>query len=243
MGKKAAARTSPKKKTSSKKPAPPRKRVAKPGIPTIAPDPRLKREYERLVAIIGKTSHAEMKDFDARWEAADRIVSHDPPLYRVAGIRNDADFFRDVMKEEPRTATRYVRVARFATPMEEEMYGVAKLNAAIGFLEAKIGHKVEHPPLPIAFDLLTFPTAAGVKPLKDCTVAEIQSATSKLLGAKNKRPHHPTHTAIVKGLSKVASLEGVTVHEHSGVLSFRSVPIAALARFATLLHAAANKTK
>jgi hypothetical protein len=55
---------------------------------------------------------------------------------------NAAEFFRAVMKEEPRTASRYVRVARFASPRDEQAYGVNKLDAALGFIEAKLGNRM-----------------------------------------------------------------------------------------------------
>ncbi|CAN5797028.1 hypothetical protein BH09MYX1_BH09MYX1_50580 [soil metagenome] len=35
------------------------------------------------------------------------------------------------MKEEPRTAERFVRIAKFASPRDEAEYGTAKLDAAL----------------------------------------------------------------------------------------------------------------
>jgi hypothetical protein len=194
-------------------------------------DPWMKAEYERLLAVIEKTTHHEMKDFDARWEAAGAIVDHEPPLFCVHNIKSTTDFYRDVMHEEPRNAQRFVRVARFATPMEEEFYGITKLDAAISFIEAKIGHKIEHPPIPIAFELVRIPVGSHVKTLRDATLDEIHAATKELGALHGKSHKHAVHTGIEKEISKIGSLENVTVTERGGLLSFKGVPIAALTHF------------
>jgi hypothetical protein len=209
--------------------------------PAVKINPALKREYDRLVAIIDKTTKEEMKDFDARWEAAGAIVDHDPPLFYVGNFKNPADFYRNYMHEEPRNAQRYVRVARFATPMEEELYGITKLDAAIAYIEARIGSKVEHPPLPVAFDLLQIPVGKGHKSLRDATATEIAAAT-KALSRRGHTQKHAVHAGIERAISKVASLANVAVTEHGGLLTFKGVPIAALTHFLrALTHANAKR--
>jgi len=166
------------KKTPRSKTPTPRKPT--PGI-TVKVDAKLKKTYDALVAVIGRSSRTEMEDFDRRWEAAGAIVDHDPPLYVVGGHRNAAEFYRAVMKEEPRTAARYVRVARYASPRDEQTYGVAKLDAALGYIEAKLGKPLAHPPLPVSLDRLRIPTAEGAsKSLESATFAELVAATGKL---------------------------------------------------------------
>ena len=108
--------------------------------PTVPLSPLLKRAYQSLVAKISSASAKEAQDFDARWEAAAKIVDHDPPLYVFGGYASPDEFYRKVMNEEPRNARRYVRVAKLASPRDEETYGVSKLDAALGYVEAKLGH-------------------------------------------------------------------------------------------------------
>jgi hypothetical protein len=246
----ATEKAKPSKKSKSKgpsKPTPKAKTKAKTSaganvLAKMKVDPALKRAYDHHSAIIAKTTKEEMKDFDARWEAAGAIVDHDPPLYLAAGYKNSVDFFRSVMHEEPRNAQRYIRVARFATPMEEEIYGISKLDAAIAYIEARIGAKVEHPPLPVAFDLLQIPVGSKTKSLRDATAAEITAATKALGAKRNKHPKHALHAGIERAMSKVASLSDVAVTEHGGLLTFKGVPIAALTHFLrALTHANAKR--
>ncbi|HEX7602096.1 MAG TPA: hypothetical protein VF316_10840, partial [Polyangiaceae bacterium] len=198
-------------------------------------DAKLKKAYDALVAEIQRSSRTEMEDFDRRWEAAGAIVDHDPPLYVVGGHRDAAEFYRAVMKEEPRSARRYVRVARFASPKDEQAYGVAKVDAALGYIEAKLGKPLAHPPLPVALDRLRIPAASGTKSLGTATVAEISAATSKLTVASRKRPKTPARAAIEKALEGISSLADVKVSETHGAVSFGAVPLAALVRFASAL--------
>lgn len=173
-----------------------------------------------------------MQDFDRRWEAAAAILDHDPPLYVVGGHRDQDEFFRKVMKEEPRTARRYVRVAKFSSPRDEETYGIAKLDAALGFIEAKLGAPLAHPPLPVALDKLRIPTPEGTKSLESATIEQITAATSKLKGAASRKPSTATEKALAAKLGSVTSLKRVEVKERNGFVSFVGVPVAALDRFA-----------
>ncbi|CAN5651501.1 hypothetical protein BH09MYX1_BH09MYX1_27420 [soil metagenome] len=201
-------------------------------------DAKLKKAYETLVAVIAEASRKEKLDFDRRWESAGAIVEHDPPLYVVGGHRNQEQFFRAVMKEEPRTARRYVRVAKFASPIEEEKYGVQILDAALGFIEAKLGQPLQHPPLPVPFDKLRIPVADGTKALGEATLVEINAATSKLTSATRKKPKTPARAALESSIGAIESLAYVRVAERGGLLSFEGVPLAALTRFAKAILAA-----
>ena len=222
---------------AAKKKKPTKKAAPAPDV-VVKVDAKLKKAYDDLVAVIAKASRTEMEDFDRRWEAAGAIVDHDPPLYVVGGHRNAAEFFRAVMKEEPRSASRYVRVARFASPRDEERFGVAKLDAALGFVEAKLGKPLAHPPLPVALDRVRVPVEnaeTATKSLDDASVAEITAATGKLTSASRKKPKTAVRSAIEKSLARVSSLKGVRVAERNGNLSFEGVPVAALDGFARAL--------
>jgi hypothetical protein len=202
-------------------------------------DPIMKRTYAALTKIIEKTTAQEKKDFDARWEAAGIIVEQE--LFRVGGFASADDFYRRFMHEEPRVAQRFVRVARYASPDEEVSYGIYKLDAAIGFIEAKLGHPLAHPPLPVAFDKLRIPVGAKKKSLEHATITEINAATSKLTARGRKRTKSTAHAAFEKAIARVTSLEGVHVHERDGFVSFQRIPVAAIHHFlGALTHAAAK---
>ncbi len=214
-----------KKKSSTKKGAPPADVVVK-------VDAKLKKAYDALVAVIAQTTTKEMEDFDRRWEAAAAIVFHDPPLYVVGGHRDADEFYTKVMHEDPRNGRRYVRVAKYASPREESRYGVAKIDAALSFIEAKLGAKLEHPPLPIALAKLRIPTPDGNRSIETATFDQIKAATRKLAGETRRRRTSPTQQALKKKLESVGSLKGTEVTERSGYVSFLRVPVAALDRFA-----------
>ena len=216
----------------------PRAPRAPKGDVEVKVDPKLKKLYDELVAVIRDASRKEALDFDRRWEAADRIVSHEPPLYVLGGYASADAFYREVMEKEPRNARRYVRVARFCSPDDETRYGTTKLDAAIGFVEAKLGKPLAHPPLPVALGRLRVPVKDGSKSLEDASVAEIAAATSKLTGASRKRESTPARAAVLAELKKVAPLRDVTVHEHGGLFTFTGVPISAIRYFIGVLSRA-----
>lgn len=212
----------------------PKKRTSKkPSTPDVVVrvDAKLKKAYDALVAVIEQSTDAEMRDFDRRWEAAGAIVDHDPPLYVVGGHRDADEFFEKVMHEVPRTASRYVRVARFASPTEEKTLGIAKLDAVLSFIQAKLGEPLAHPPLPVAFDRLRIPVGDGTKSVESATVAEIDAARRKLQSATRKRPKSAARDALESSLAAVGSLENVKVSERGGVVSFTGIPLAAFERF------------
>ncbi len=131
-----------------------------------------------------------------------------------------------------------MRVAKFASPREEELYGLQRLDAALGFIEAKLGKPLEHPPLPIAFDKLRVPVGDGTKLIADASVAEIAAATSTLTSGTRKKPKTAARVAIEKALAAIASLAKVHVTERNGNVNFEGVPLASLAKFGRAVAAA-----
>lgn len=217
---------------SPRRPKPPRApKIALRDI-EVAVDPTLKKSYDALVAIIERASLKESSDFDAKWEAAGKIVDHQPALYVVGGFKNDVEFFKTVMNEEARNARRFVRVAKYASPEDETVYGITKIDAAIGFIEAKLGQPLEHPPLRVAFDKIRIPVKTGTVSLENATVAQVTAATSALLQSGKARPKSHARVALEAAIGEVASLEDVVVREHAGRVSFTNVPLAAISHFA-----------
>mgnify|MGYP001613902009 CR=1 FL=1 len=129
-----------------------------------------------------------------------------------------------------------MRVARYASPDEEERSAVSKLDAALGYLDAKTGGAVKGR-LPVAFDKLRIPVrrqaAATTVSLEDATVAEVRAAT-RALSAGPTRRRSPRLVALSKALGG-AALKTITVSERNGRLHFGEVAAEHLADFARAL--------
>ncbi len=223
------------KRKQSKRKAP----AAPKGDVRVPVDPKLKKAYDDLVAKIADATHREAVDFYARWGAAAEIVNHSPPLFTLGGYATANDFYREVMQESARNAQRYVRVVGLTRPGDDETYGgVSKLDALLGFIEAKIGHPLVHPPLPVALDHLRVPAGDATKSAKDASVAEVRAATAKLTKSWRKKPKTPAQAAVQAALAKVESLKDVQAHEHAGLMTFTGVPIGAMSLFVRALAAA-----
>ena len=202
-------------------------------------DPKLKKAYDALVAKIADASHAEAVDFYARWHAAANVVNHTPPLYTLGGYASASAFYHEVMKENPRNAQRYVRVVELTSVGDDQKYGgVSKLDAVLGFIEAKVGHPVVHPPLPVALDRLRIPNGKRTASVEEATVAQVRAATAKLTASWHKKPKTAAQVAVLAALSKVDSLKDVKAHEHDGLMTFSNVPIGAMNHFVRALSSA-----
>ena len=143
---------------------------------TVKVDPALKRRWDFLIGAVRKAQKDGAIEFDHLWEAIGEIIDHE--LYLLGGFKDAADFFERELGEKQRNAYRYIRVAKFASPRDESRYGVTKLDAALSFIEAKVGAPLAHPPLPIAFDKLRVPHKEGKSlSLDDARVSDIETAT------------------------------------------------------------------
>jgi hypothetical protein len=209
--------------------------AATPASVTVKVAPALKAAYDKNMKVLASAQSQGAKAFDALWEAVDAIVNHEPPLYVVGDFATANQFFESVLKETPRTAQRNIRVARFATPAQEEKYGIATLDAALAYLQAKNGAPLtgHHP---IDFDALTIPVDSKgetkKKKLSDVTVRDLAAATAKLTGGARAKPKSEAYHAIAKELTAQKPLAGVGIHESAGVFSFERVPSGALEHFA-----------
>ncbi len=207
-----------------------------PALVTVKVDAGLKKRWDALSKTVERARHAGAADWDALWEAVGAIVEHDPPLYELGGYRNAADYFLRALGENARNASRYIRVARLASPAEEETYGVTKLDAGLSFIEAKLGAMPAHPPLPIAFDKLRVPLAGGGSvSFTDARLEDIAAAT-RALSKKPPTPSSHAERALVEVFAKHPSFKKVRVRVRNGLASLVGIPIAALEVLGTLLH-------
>lgn len=200
---------------------------------TVKVDPRRKARYEALARTLSAASSKEASGFDAYWEAVGSVL--DGELYVEAGYDTAAAWIAAVVRQPARTVRRMVRVARFASPEEEKRYGTAVLDAALSYLEAKLGAPVQGR-LPVKFEALRVPVerkgAARSLPLEKVTLAELRKATAKLARAGTSKARGAARTrsesAVSEALHRVKMLEECTVQVRDGKLWLGAVPLYAL---------------
>ena len=218
---------------------------ARPKVPTKKPtadalapvDPALKRAWEKFASSIDSLAEKGAAAFDELWENVAHVVDHQPPLYLFGGYKTVAEFFKERLHTDVRTAQRNIRVARYATPQEEADYGNSNIDALIGYLEAK--HGKLNGTLPIAIARVRIPVASGKEhkmvPFPDLTAPQINAATRALLAKKSPVPKNPARHALEGALAKHDALSHVVIHEREGFATFTNVPLASLDLFAKAL--------
>ncbi len=192
-------------------------------------DPTLERRWKALYASVHTAQREGAIEFDRLWETIGEIV--DRELYLLGGFKDARDFFARELGENERNAYRFIRVARFASPTDEAKYGVTKLDAALSFIEAKIGAPLVHPPLPIAFDKLRFPGKTGRKlTLETARVADIEAAT-RALSPKKTTTTSSAERALIETFGKHVAFGAVHFRVRNGIVNILGVPLASLRVF------------
>ncbi len=205
----------------------------------VAVDASLKKLWDGYAKKLASAGAAGASAFDVVWETARKVVEHEPALYTLGGYKSAAEFFQQHLKTDPRTATRNMRVAKWADPAEEETYGVTNLDAALRWLEAKYG-ELEHR-LPVAFDKLKIEVerdGEGVLvPFAELTAVDIDRATRRLRDKGGKSAASGPRRQLEKALAEEEALAGVRVTLRGERAGFSGVPLAEIARFAKALQA------
>jgi hypothetical protein len=197
------------------------------------PDPKRKARYAALAKSIKDARKDTLQNFDALYEAIAEVLDHE--LFLDAGYRSATQWIEEVVKEPARTVQRNARVAKYATPAEEERYGVAKLDSALDYIEAVAGGPTKVP-LPVRFDTLkiTITDADGTRKklsLEEASVKDIDAARKQLVASDEPAAaerRSPAERAIVKALRKFASLAAVTVSVSDAKLKLGELPLYAL---------------
>ena len=206
----------------------PRKRA--PRSIAVREDPKLRALYRKYLARMHAHEKTSAEAWDVEWEAVGDILEHSPPLYEFGGYKNAAEFLKKELGVEDRVRRAYVRVARHATPQDEIDFGIWKLDAIIGWLEAT------HSPLArgvaIAFEKVKIDGKRAV----DLGIPVIKAATRRALSGKNKaRAKRAYRDALERTFGKHEELAHVVVSEANGKTSFHGVPNAALRTFAEVV--------
>lgn len=232
---KKSAKKAPTKRPAAKPTAP--RAEAKPEAVTPRADPTRKSRYKALAKQIADAQNSSARQFDALYEAIGEVIEHE--LFLDGGFRSVNDYITEVIKEPRRTVLRNVRVAKYATSAEEAQYGVAKLDAALAYIEAKMGGAAKGT-LRVRFDSLKIPVSgAGDErsvSLEEASVAQIQAATKALATepAHNDR-RSPSERAVARALAKFDSLEDVTVRVSDNQVRLGAVALYALPDLAKAL--------
>lgn len=214
--------------------------LAKPVVVDLKVDKDLQKRWQKALDVIKDAKREGASAFDVLWETVAEIVEHDPPLYLAGGLATTKDFFTEHLGETDRSARRWMRVAKYASPAEEARYGVSKLDAVLGYLEAKSGGAIKGS-LPVALDKLKIPVERDGKtssvPLEEATVDAIHTATRKLKrgGQKLPRKTSPVLAAVTRELSK-GKLRGISAKISGGKLMLGAVPLDALTDLADALR-------
>ena len=116
-----------------------RSKPTTPADVAVPVDAKLKARWDAALAEVGKAKARGASAFDELYEAVGAIIDHDPPLYVLGGYASVKEFAAEVLGEKARTVQRNVRVARFASPRDEDKYGVTKLDAATRATRASAG--------------------------------------------------------------------------------------------------------
>jgi hypothetical protein len=216
------------------------KSVSKSATVGLKVDADLKRRWLEVAGVVEDAKRRGMSAFDELWEAVGEIANHDPPLYLAAGCATFKAFLEQYIGDDERTAKRNMRVARFASPHEEERYGVSKIDAALSYLEAKTGAELKGR-LPVAFDRLKIPTAArGARkdvPFEEATVQELATATRKLRSSSSA-PGNAKESPVVKAVRSALAVDGlraISIRYSGGKLALAGIEPAIVAKLGKAL--------
>lgn len=227
-------------KKSASKPKPkPTGALSRPAHVEVEVDRALKVRWDKAIATLSASKQKGATAFDVLWETVSEIVEHDPPLFLAGGFSTAKAFLAAHFEETERSAYRNMRVAKYASPTEEARYGVAKLDLALTYIEAKLGAPAKGS-LPVDFARMKIPVERDGEEkklgLEEVTAQEIAAAARKLARTAKKAPSKasPLVAAFTKALSK-GPLRAVTVRLSNGKLSFGGVDPAAISAFSQAL--------
>lgn len=242
--KKAKSTKTPAKKKPAKKATPTKtpakKRPAKPATDesaTAAPPPKARAEYDSLLREISVAEHDELRGWDRKWEAVSVVLAK--KYYLFDDDANTAPLWmKKHLREEYRTGFRNARVAKLASPEEEQRFTVTKIDLAYTIEEARQqaeakakGVEWTAPDVPKKLDLdaLRYAVERDGKRVKlsldDISAAELralQSSESKREGAPRARMSKSAK-AVVRAVGERKSLGNVTVREHDNELTIDNV--------------------
>jgi hypothetical protein len=204
----------------------PNKLTAKSTPVTVTIDASLKKLWADASARLHAATAQGAVAWDERYEVIADIVEHHPPLYLAGGFATQKAFFAKAVGEDLGTIYRNMRVAKYASSKELELYGASRLDAAITFVETKNGGPLKGR-TPIDFTSLRFPVNGATKKLADATVEELRAAIGTLKGHAHTSKKASAAATAISGLLSKSKVKGVTFDVRKDVVVLR-VPLASI---------------
>ncbi len=240
--------TAAKSQSKPRKPSPtkptPKAPAATAREPISAEPPKKARAaYAALLAEIGNAKHDELRGWDRRWEAIATILQksyfllEDDTPTALLWIKKHTD-------DSYRTGTRNSRVARYASPDEEQRYGITKLDLAITLAQTQ--HASKNPNADelksIDFAALRYAIKTGSKS-KKLSLADVSiEQLRELAHGKSKRdtptaskPLSDSGAALSTLITAQKSLKNITLAEHDSELTLGKIRFDQLATLGRLL--------
>lgn len=203
-------------------------------------DKVLEKAWRAALATVSEAKHRGAGAFDELWESVAEIANHHPPLYLAGGCATFRDFLGKHLPDvDERTAKRYMRVAQFASPTEEELHTVSKIDAALSLLEAKAGAPLRGR-IPVDFAKLKIPITSGSSTKRiafvDASVEQVRAA-AKLLAARGGAASRTKESPVAVALRKrfKGELAHVTVRVSGGTVSIGNIGLHHIAMLARAL--------
>jgi hypothetical protein len=133
--KKPATASAPKKSAKRATRRTPSKPAPEPPI-EVAPPPKERKEYDALLREITLAERDELRGWDRKWEAVATVLAKKYFLFDDE-TPNAAAWMKKHTREEYRTGARNARVAKLASPDEEQRFTVTKIDLAYSIDEAR----------------------------------------------------------------------------------------------------------
>jgi hypothetical protein len=227
--KKPAAKTAPKSPAQASRGGAKKARTT---TVSVRVDASLKKLWEQFDTGLRKARGEESAGFDVYWESVSAIIDHVPPIYLAGGYDSATDFIERHLEEKERSARRWMRVARYASPANLAHYGPSKLDAALSLLEAA-GNDLSGGRLPIDFAHLKVVVERDGQSLRvalDAASVDEVVAAVKLARRSTRKPAkgvHPVVKALAAALAADKALRGVTVRRVGARTSLGNIDDAA----------------
>lgn len=212
------------------------------------------RSYRAQMQQMHSALVSEKRGWDSYYEAVDRVVSD--KLYVADGYDSAREWLAEHVSDPERTALRYARVARLASPEEIAKYTPTKIDLALSIRDAravreakKKGVEIERGGASKPIDLVAqrYEVVRDDKRVKlDLEAArtpELRELLSSLSPASRKRK--PSESAVTvalrAALSEDSAWEGVVVSERDSALTVSGFRPDQARALAAVLRAAADR--
>lgn len=191
-------------------------------------DRALDRAWKHALNALEAARSGEADQWDAKWEAVDAILSHDPPLYLAAGLKTEKAFRERYLPGVAQSTMRdNAVVARHFDADAERTYGTATLALLIRYLSAQNGGELPA----VKID----PAKTKVRVRKGRAVEEVPFPKVGFDGmrraVRGTTPKRSTDTPVVAAVRKVLrakSLSEIAVRERNGRVDLMGVEVSAL---------------